>query len=60
MKTYKILKMLFQNILHEDQIHIIASYYGKKWTKYFKSLKDIKVKNGKRNKQTHSFHYYYH
>ena len=60
MKTYKILKMLFQNKLHEYQIHIIASYYGKKWSKDFKCFKKIKVKSSKKGKQQNSFHYYYH
>ena len=60
MKTYKILKMLFQNILHEDQIHIIASYYGKKWNTNIQSFKKIKIKSSKKGKNQNSFHYYYH
>ena len=60
MKTYKILKMLFQNILDNDSINIITTYYGKKWSKDFKPIKKIKVKSSKKGKNQNSFHYYYH
>lgn len=59
-RTFKILKMLFQHILNDDTINIITTYYGKKWSKDFHNIKKIKVKQSKREKQRYSFHYYYH
>lgn len=59
-RTFKILKMLFQHILSNDTIYIITSYYGKKWCKDFQHIKKVKVKHRQKGKKQYSFHYYYH
>lgn len=59
-RTFKILKMLFQHILCDNTIYIVTAYYGKKWSKDFQHIKKVKVKQSKREKQKYSFHYYFH
>lgn len=58
-KSYKVIKMLFHNIFNNDIIYIISEYTGKKWSINFTPIKKYKVKNGKKEKQRYSFHYYY-
>lgn len=60
MYTKILLKSIFQKIFNNDIIYVICKYFKKKWYICSSNFKQIKVKNGKKEKHKYSFHYYYH
>ena len=60
MKSKILLNLIFQKVFDYDIIYVISKYFKKVWSIDTTHVKKFKIKNSKREKQKHSFHYYYH